>query len=325
MSRLVIISGASGAGKSFLLQQLSKFENDIVSIKKKTTRGPRKNEPENTTLDLFLNRTHEEVSKCDYKYLYCENLYGISRQDIDIALSNNKTPVVIVADCAKINEMKQDYKTALVLYVQNILSGDDLRKHLLEYNDALDVDKRIERQKNSFQDYIKNIEEKIFDYVLINDFSEAFISQIQFIYDYEINKGINSNYIFVIMSFDKEYDEIYTALQVIGKAFKNIKIERIDERRGGDYLIVKKIEEHIEKAGLIICDVSKESPNVYYELGYARAKNKDILLMARAGTKLPFDSAPRRTIFYDSAIDMQTKIHEELREYYRDSKEGKKL
>jgi len=318
MARLVIISGASGAGKSFLLEQLSKFTGDIVPITKKTTRGPRKNEPGNMSLDLIFNCTKEEVNKCDYKYLYCESLYGISKNDIDNQLLDNKSPVVIVADCAKINEMKQDYKTALVIYVQNILSGDELKLHLEKYMDPLDAGKRLERQKNSFMDYITHITYKIFDYVLINDFSEAFISQIQYIYDNEIINGIDSNYVFVIMSFDHKHDEIYRAIEIISDRFKKIKIRRVDEFRGSNYIIVGKIEEQIKKAGLIICDLTENSLNVYYELGYAMAHNKDIIVIAYEGTKLPFDNAPRRTIFYKSTVDLQNKMISELKEYYKE-------
>lgn len=318
MARLIIISGASGAGKSFLLEQLSKFMGDIIPITKKTTRSPRKNEPKERSLDLIFNCTKEVVNECNYKYLYCESLYGILKQDIDDVLSNNKSPVVIVADCAKIKEMKQDYKTALVIYVQNILSGDQLKIHLEKYMDPLDVEKRLERQKNSFKDFITHITNKIFDYVLINDFSEAFISQIQYIYDNEISNGIDSNYIFVIMSFDYKHDEVYKAIQIIGERFKKIKIHRVDEFRGGNYIIVDKIEEQIRKAGLIICDITEKSLNVYYELGYAMACNKDIIVIARAGTELPFDHAPRRTIFYNSTVDLQTKMIDELKQYYKE-------
>ncbi len=33
MSRLIIVAGASGAGKTFMLSELSKYRNDIVPIK----------------------------------------------------------------------------------------------------------------------------------------------------------------------------------------------------------------------------------------------------------------------------------------------------
>lgn len=34
MSRLIIVAGASGVGKTFMRSELSKYRNDIVPIKK---------------------------------------------------------------------------------------------------------------------------------------------------------------------------------------------------------------------------------------------------------------------------------------------------
>jgi len=58
------------------------------------------------------------------------------------------------------------------------------------------------------------------------------------------------------------------------------------------------------------------SPNVFYEFGYARAKNKDMIITAQDGTKLPFDTQNIKTIFYSSPMDLQNKIIKKLREYY---------
>jgi hypothetical protein len=90
----------------------------------------------------------------------------------------------------------------------------------------------------------------MFDYVLINNFSEEFTSQFEYIFDNEI-KINDSNYIFVIMSFLPKYNEIYEAFKLAGSLQNsNIVIERVDEQRG-DYIITSKIEESIEKSGLL--------------------------------------------------------------------------
>jgi len=68
---------------------------------------------------------------------------------------------------------------------------------------------------------------------------------------------------------------------------------------------------------LIICDVSEASPNVYYEFGYAKSKNKSIIVTAKENTKLPFDTSHYEHIFYSSAMDLQNKTVEKLKNYFK--------
>lgn len=52
-------------------------------------------------------------------------------------------------------------------------------------------------------------------------------------------------------------------------------------------------------AELAVCDVTGLNPNVMYELGVRHAVGKPVIVIAAAGTVLPFDTATFRTIFYD--------------------------
>jgi len=128
MPRPIIVSGASGAGKTFLLQHVNRlYGASVKSIQKLTTRPNRVTEPKNESLDLIFSCSDGEVQSCDYIYHYCDHNYGIKKTDIDIVLAKEISPIVIVADCAAIDSIKNDYENALVLFVQSVLSGDDLR------------------------------------------------------------------------------------------------------------------------------------------------------------------------------------------------------
>ncbi|MCD7932560.1 MAG: hypothetical protein LUH15_15075 [Tannerellaceae bacterium] len=301
MPRLIIVSGASGAGKSFLLRHLHDIDENFIPLKKATTRPHRQGEPLNESLDLIFNSPKEVVRSCDYKYTYCSHHYGIFKQDIYDTLSKGLSPIIIVADCETILEIKKDFKNALVLYVQNILSGEDLRNVLAKEGDPIEIEERIRRQNRSFQDYSNHLKKKLFDYVLINNFSEEFVNQITSVIHKEYTR-YDSNYIFVIMSFLDKYNEVYKAFKHAGRLYnKKLNIERVDENKGY-YIITEKIESCINKAGLIFCDITEMSPNVFYEFGYARAKNKDIIITAKTGTILPFDIRQYRTVFYDTPL-----------------------
>ena len=120
------------------------------------------------------------------------------------------------------------------------------------------------------------------------------------------------------MSFNKKYDDIYDALKMAGKMVegRTLVIERVSEPYG-DYIITERIEKSIKRAELIICDLSEKSPNVYYELGYARAKNKMIIMTAKKETELPFDVRQYKTNFYDNPLHLQKIVAEELKSYYK--------
>jgi predicted rRNA methylase YqxC with S4 and FtsJ domains len=162
----------------------------------------------------------------------------------------------------------------------------------------------------------------------MNNFSDDLMMQAQSILEQEI-KHSSYNYGFVIMSFKNEYDEIYDAIQLSRKALmskvKQLKIERVDERKGA-YVINDEIDECINKASFIICDISEKSPNVFYELGFSRAKNKKLILIAKEGTEPPFDVSHHRIIWYKNGIDLQNQLVEELSFHYRiGNKNGTKI
>lgn len=313
MSRLIIVAGASGAGKTFMLSELSRYRNDIVPIKKYTTRGPRKNEPKKETIDLHLSCSDEEVQKCRYTYHFDGHAYGIRREEINNLLHRNINPIVIVANCNTIEKMKKDYPNAIIMFVHSGLSGDDLKQQLIKYNDPLDVEERMKRHKNSYNDYLRHISQNLFDYVLVNFFDTTFIEQIDSILNKELELPVDINYVFVIMSFDPKYDDTYEAIKTGGRLVSkyDLDIQRVSDHKGG-FIITERIEESINKAEVIICDVSERSPNVYYELGYARAKGKIIILTAKNGTVLPFDVQQYNTYFYKSEIQLQNIIREQL-------------
>lgn len=317
MSRLIIVAGASGAGKTFMLSELSRYRNDIVPIKKYTTRGPRKNEPKDETIDLHLSCSYSIIKECDYPYHFNGHTYGIKKNEIDYQLHKNKNPLVIVANCNTISKMKKDYPNAIILFVHSGLSGEDLKKQLIKYNDPLDVTERMKRHQNSYNEYLRHISENLFDYVLVNFFDETFIEQVDYIINKELELPTDVNYIFVIMSFDPKYDDTYEAIKMGGKLFKkyDLEIQRVSEHKG-DYIITERIERSINRAEIIICDVTEKSPNVYYELGYARAKNKRIILTAKEGTELPFDVRQYSTKFYKTDIHLQKIITDELEHYF---------
>lgn len=66
-------------------------------------------------------------------------------------------------------------------------------------------------------------------------------------------------------------------------------------------IAVSVIEERIRDAALVIAEISVDNPNVWFELGYAMALNKPIIMMcddAYRNGKFPFDISHRNVLVY---------------------------
>lgn len=132
--------------------------------------------------------------------------------------------------------------------------------------------------------------------------------------------------VFVIMSFSRRSAskmlDIYSAIKD-ECAKLSLRATRVDENVGGGFILGETIR-LIEKAEFIICDLTHERPNVYYELGYAHGvgnRQLNILMIAREGTNVHFDISPFRVQFYRSTEHLRTIIAGAFKEMVRLNRE----
>jgi len=119
---------------------------------------------------------------------------------------------------------------------------------------------------------------------------------------------------FVVMQFSKPYNELYSEIiEPVCDEFQ-IKAVRADKSYSPG-LIVTDIARQISESSLVIADITPTNLNVYYEVGYAHALQKPTILIAEAGTKLPFDVSPFRTLFYENTIEGKRRIEEGFRKH----------
>jgi len=125
--------------------------------------------------------------------------------------------------------------------------------------------------------------------------------------------------VFVAMSFTgQEMNDVYSAIKDECKKL-DLRPVRVDENVGSGF-VIQEIKDFIEKAEFIIFDLTKERPNVYYELGYAHGvgnEAQDILLLAKEETTLHFDIAPLRVQFYRSTEHLRSIVNTNLKEMIR--------
>ncbi|MCL2088869.1 MAG: hypothetical protein FWH14_05260 [Oscillospiraceae bacterium] len=191
MSKLIILNGASGAGKTFLLEQISMLNKKMTPIKKYTTRKPRDYEDTDESKDLFFNSTKEQIQRCKYWYLFRNESYGIKKKHIDEALENGKHPIVIIRDYPTIIDLKRDYSDTLTFYIQGAYSNNDLKKLLINQGrNNKDVEDSIVRNKKNFDEYIKYLQEDVFDHMLLNYYDETFMTQVEYFLEKDIKGAL---------------------------------------------------------------------------------------------------------------------------------------
>lgn len=94
-------------------------------------------------------------------------------------------------------------------------------------------------------------------------------------------------FVFVLMPFATEFEGFYLAIQRACDTTRCI-CERADTKIS-DGTILNRIYTLIRKADLIIAETTGANPNVMYEVGYAHALNKRVILLVDTTFKLPFD------------------------------------
>lgn len=133
-------------------------------------------------------------------------------------------------------------------------------------------------------------------------------------YDPDDQGTFDSGLVFVMMAFvSKDSAALYEAIKE-ECANLTLRATRVDEGHGSGF-IIREITSLIERAEFLVCDLSYERPNVYYELGYAHGVGNeadDILLLAKAGTKLHFDIAPLRVHYYEDEEALRAILRRQL-------------
>ena len=117
---------------------------------------------------------------------------------------------------------------------------------------------------------------------------------------------------FVLMPFDKAFDDIYKLGIKETATALGILAERVDEQIFTEG-ILERIYRQIELADVVVADMTGQNPNVFYEVGYAHAKGKLCILLTQKAEDIPFDLKHHRHIVYGSSIgQLRTQLAEEM-------------
>ena len=192
---MIILSSPSGAGKTSLVNLLSKLDNFEISISH-TTRKPRENETPNKDYYFIneqeFNRLINNEEFLEYAKVF-NNLYGTTRTQVINFLSGGKN-VLFDIDWQRADQIKNkklDYK--LITFFILPPSKEILFKRLSsrDMKDKLIADERMKQFEHDILHWIN------YDYVVINDDLESCYLKIKNLIEAEIKNGSKD--------YDKEF------------------------------------------------------------------------------------------------------------------------
>lgn len=126
--------------------------------------------------------------------------------------------------------------------------------------------------------------------------------------------------VFIAMPFSDPYNDLYDHV------FEPVctRCELTPYRSDKTYqtgVVLAEIIQRMLRAHVVIAEITPNpaNPNVYYEVGFAHALQKQVILLAdrNCPNKLPFDVSPFRVLFYEDKIAGKEQIQKDLISYLR--------
>ena len=130
-------------------------------------------------------------------------------------------------------------------------------------------------------------------------------------------KAALSREVFVIMSFAEDEDMVdYLAAVKDVCEKEGFDAVRTDSRPHGDsHQIIDTIHDAINSCGFVIADLTKERPNVYYEIGYARGLEKKLILTSKKDTEVHFDLQGFNRIEWKGSENLKSQLRPVIKEF----------
>lgn len=119
-------------------------------------------------------------------------------------------------------------------------------------------------------------------------------------------------FIFVLMPFGSQW-HLFEQVKSAVHDSTRLACLRADDIPGAGFDLLEKIHLCIERAEIIIAEISEPNTNVFYELGFAVGSKKPVLLIARRGVDIPTDLRGRELILRSEDKDGVKAFSEELR------------
>ncbi len=109
-------------------------------------------------------------------------------------------------------------------------------------------------------------------------------------------------FVFVLMPFEPSFKDIYEFGIKGAAAEVDAYAERVDEQIFTEGILERAFNQ-INKADVVVADMTGRNPNVFYEVGYAHALGKIVLLLTQSVADIPFDLQHHQHTVYEGSIE----------------------
>jgi len=120
-------------------------------------------------------------------------------------------------------------------------------------------------------------------------------------------------FVFVLMPFDESFRDVYEVGIKAACKDAGAYCERVDEQIFVES-ILERVYNQIAKADVIVAEMTGRNPNVFYEVGYAHALGKQVILLTQNSEDIPFDLKHYPHIIYGGKIaalksQLEARVH----------------
>jgi len=119
---------------------------------------------------------------------------------------------------------------------------------------------------------------------------------------------------FVMMPFAKSFDGVWLSIirpTVLASGHNCLRADDISVPGS----ILDDLFKSIKEADYLIADLTGRNANVFYELGYAHALNKPVILLTQDVSDIPFDLRHQRLIAYSDSMAGGAALQVALKKY----------
>jgi hypothetical protein len=122
-----------------------------------------------------------------------------------------------------------------------------------------------------------------------------------------------SNSVLAVMSFSGEpsLTDAFDSFKEVCAEYK-YQCDRIDEEADIPRIIPELLQK-LSQCAFCIVDITEEKANVYYELGYAEAAKRPVIVTAKKGTSLPFDVKDIPVVFWENQKGLKEQLRKRIK------------